>query len=170
MKLSYFFIATLIASSSSLAQQCVENQPNSQADGQFIDRKDGTVLDVSTNLLWQKCNVGETYVPDTNTCSGKPTSVTTWRSALMNENVGVDDFRLPNIKELGSIVDYQCAKPSINLDFFPSTINVPYWTNTPDAHNVNADYAGLVIDFAEGQEVTVNSSGFMLLRLVKDFN
>jgi hypothetical protein len=164
------FVLSLIASSSSFAQDCVENQPLSQEAGQFIDRKDGTILDVSTNLLWQKCNVGETYVPDTNTCSGIPKSITNWSSALTNENVGVDGFRLPNIKELGSIVNYQCAKPAIDLAFFPSTINVPYWTNTPDAHGVNADYAGLIIDFTEGQEVTANSSGIMLLRLVKEFN
>ncbi|MDK9740156.1 DUF1566 domain-containing protein [Vibrio sp. D404a] len=170
MKLKYMFVLSLIASSSSFAQDCVENQPLSQEAGQFIDRKDGTILDVSTNLLWQKCNVGETYNTDSNTCSGSPTSAINWTSALTNENVGVDGFRLPNIKELGSIVNYQCAKPAIDLAFFPSTINVPYWTSTPDAQGLNSGYSGLIIDFTEGQEVTANSSGIMLLRLVKDFN
>lgn len=78
MKLKYMFVLSLIASSSSFAQDCVENQPLSQEAGQFIDRKDGTILDISTNLLWQKCNVGETYNADSNTCNGSPKSITEW--------------------------------------------------------------------------------------------
>tara|TARA_Y100001956_G_scaffold75708_1_gene83917 strand:+ start:2329 stop:2841 length:513 start_codon:yes stop_codon:yes gene_type:complete len=170
MKLKYIMLASLLISPVSMAQTCVDNQPASQADGQFIDRHDGTVLDVATNLLWQKCNVGESYDVETNTCSGTPTSFASWDLALQSDQVGIDGFRLPNIKELGSIVDYRCAQPAINLTYFPTTTNTPYWTNTPDTSGINSTYSALIIDFTEGQEVTANNSGLMLLRLVKPFN
>ncbi|KHD24289.1 hypothetical protein NM09_13665 [Vibrio caribbeanicus] len=170
MKRKLMTIAALMVSTTSFAQTCVENQPVSQLEGQFIDRQDGTILDVKTNLLWQKCNVGETYNSTTNGCDGTPTSFASWDLALQSSQVGVDGFRLPNIKELGSIVDYRCAKPAINLTYFPTTTNVPYWTNTPDVSDINTAYSGLVIDFTEGQEKTVNASGEMFVRLVKPFN
>ncbi|WP_394145405.1 Lcl C-terminal domain-containing protein [Vibrio atypicus] len=170
MKFKYALLASICLSPVSFAQTCVDNQPASQLNGQFIDRLDGTVLDVATNLLWQKCNVGEVYEAETNTCTGTPTSYSSWDLALQSDQVGVDGFRLPNIKELGSIVDYRCAQPAIDLAYFPTTTNAPYWTNTPDTEGLNSSYSALIIDFTEGQEVTANTNGMMLLRLVKKFN
>ncbi|MDN3613711.1 DUF1566 domain-containing protein [Vibrio gallaecicus] len=177
MKLKYYVIAALAVSGSSYAQTCVVNQPASQDDGQFIDRQDGTILDIDTNLLWAKCSLGETYTAETNLCSGVPTSYSTFQDALVATTdttlttIGSQTgFRLPNIKELGSIVDYRCTQPAINLSFFPTTINAPYWTNTPDNNGINSNHDGLIIDFTEAQEVTTNSSGMTLIRLVKELN
>ena len=40
------------------------------------------------------------------------------------------DWRLPNIKELVSIVDYSCQSPSINTAYFLNTQSSYYWSST----------------------------------------
>lgn len=61
----------------------------------FVDNKDGTVTDEATGLMWQKADSGKGMA---------------WQDALAYaENLtlaGHDDWRLPNAKELQSIVDY----------------------------------------------------------------
>ncbi|WP_432735289.1 DUF1566 domain-containing protein [Maridesulfovibrio sp. FT414] len=61
----------------------------------FVERKDGTVEDKATGLIWQQAD------------SGKKLN---WEEALAYcENLslaGRSDWRLPNVKELQSIVDY----------------------------------------------------------------
>jgi hypothetical protein len=76
------------------------------SDGtRFVDNEDGTVSDTCTDLAWQK---------DTADVDGDGQSTdqdgTTWCNALAYcENLsfaGHDDWRLPNVRELQSIVDY----------------------------------------------------------------
>ena len=62
----------------------------------------------------------------------------TWESALTSCTVtlngmaygGYADWRLPNIKELQSIVDYSGQSPSINTTYFLNTQNSYYWSST----------------------------------------
>lgn len=178
LKLCLGAIATLL-SANAVAQTCVTTQTASHQDGQFIDRKDGTLLDVTTNLLWSKCNLGETYNASTDACDGTALKYQNWSDALVATQdttlttiAGQSGFRLPNIKELSSIVDYRCTRPAINLTFFPTTTNEPYWTNTPDAHIVNSHYEGLIIDFDEALEVITDPDNVPspLVRLVREFN
>jgi len=65
---------------------------------QFVDNQDGTISDLATGLMWAK------------TDSTRPMN---WRAALTYcENLqlaGYADWRLPNAKELQSIVDYTRA-------------------------------------------------------------
>ncbi|OBT32393.1 DUF1566 domain-containing protein [Vibrio splendidus] len=169
---------TALLCSNALAQTCVTTQPASIKDGQLIDRKDGTLLDVTTNLLWSKCNLGESYNSAKNTCDGTAFKYKSWQDALnatkdtkLTTIAGQTGFRLPNIKELSSIVEYSCTKPAINLAHFPTTTNDPYWTNTPDAHKINTAYDGLIIDFEEALEIITDPSNAPspLIRLVKEF-
>ena len=82
LKLCLGAIATLL-SVNAIAQTCVTTQTASHQDGQFIDRKDGTLLDVTTNLLWSKCNLGETYNASTDTCDGTALKYQNWSDALV---------------------------------------------------------------------------------------
>ena len=68
---------------------------NSYGSNDFIDNGDGTIADQSTGLIWQKNDNGEGIL---------------WEDALeYSENLELaeySDWRLPNAKELQSIIDY----------------------------------------------------------------
>jgi uncharacterized protein (TIGR02145 family) len=101
--------------------------------GDYTDNGDGTVTDVNTSLVWQQ--------QDDDT-------VRTWEEALSYcENLvlaGIQDWRLPNTKELLSIYD-TTNSPAINSTFFPGTnyelddssyMGVPYyWSATTNAES-----------------------------------
>ncbi|MGK5093528.1 DUF1566 domain-containing protein, partial [Deltaproteobacteria bacterium TL4] len=53
------------------------------------------------------------------------------------------DWKLPNIKELQSIVDYSRSNPSIRLLYFPNTKSSSYYLSTVGAYN--SDSAGIVV-------------------------
>lgn len=86
----------------------------------FTDNLDGTITDNLTNLLWTK---------DTNLYES-----TTWNQALLNVdscNVGdYNDWRLPNIKELLSLVDYGQKDPTLTSDHPFTYIPGYYWSST----------------------------------------
>gem|GEM_PF-2265499 len=90
----------------------------------FVDEGDGTVSDVDTGLMWQQ--------QDDNT-------VCTWQEALAYcENSilnGYEDWRLPNVRELKSIVDHRQYSPSIDTSYFPKTVSSYYWSSTTYAGN-----------------------------------
>jgi hypothetical protein len=84
----------------------------------FIDNSDGTVLDSRTGLMWeQKTDDGGVRDKD---------NTYTWKDALAYcENLtlgGHDDWRLPTIKELSSLVDLSRYNPAID----PVFKNYPY--------------------------------------------
>jgi hypothetical protein len=96
-----------------------------QANSALVDNNDGTVTDTATGLIWQKSG-------PTNQ-SGAAIALT-WEEALaycekleLNEK---DDWRLPNVNELQSIVDYRFYNPSVDVTFFPDTQSEPYWSST----------------------------------------
>ncbi|MDY0361895.1 MAG: DUF1566 domain-containing protein [Desulforegulaceae bacterium] len=101
----------------------------------FTDNGDGTITDNKTGLMWMK-----------ETADNKMN----WKDALSYcENLdyaGYSDWRLPNIKELGSIVDYSAYNPAIDTNFFPDTMSSYYWSSTTysygavDAWRVYFDY------------------------------
>jgi hypothetical protein len=90
-----------------------------------VDNDDGTVTDIATGLMWQK--EGPTHQ------DGSARAMT-WEEALTYcealELAQQDDWRLPNINELQSIVDYRAYNPSVNVVFFPDTLSGSYWSST----------------------------------------
>jgi hypothetical protein len=85
----------------------------------FLDNGDGTITDNLTQLIWQK-------VPNLNSL--------TWEQALQySENLslaGQIDWRLPNIKEIQSLTDYDQINPSINSLVFNGIGIHNYWSST----------------------------------------
>src|SRR3990167_9252666 len=89
--------------------------------GSFTDNGNGTVTDSDTGLIWQK--------EDDNTTR-------TWESAITyceGLSLSYTDWRLPNIKELKSIVDNTKDSPAINKIYFPNTNSSYYWSSTASA-------------------------------------
>ncbi len=125
----------------------------------FVDNGNGTVSDLNTGLMWQQADDGNFY---------------NWEDALFYaenlEFAGYSDWRLPNPKELHSIVDYTRSpdvtnSPAIDPIFFTTEILDPhgnpnhypyFWTgtthiNSPDPYSTAAYFA-----FGEAQGIINN--------------
>ena len=132
-------------------QECPAGLDPTTPAEHFRFHPDGTVTHLATGLVWQRCPLGTSWndqgTPDDyldDTCDGTPTTHT-WQAAL-NSAVG-SDLRLPNIKELGSIVELACVTPALNTRVFPWNPDWPWnrengrrgwrvWSATP-SHAVN---------------------------------
>lgn len=128
------------AATTSAVQICKTTSiPASTPDGQLLDNLDGTITDSKTGLMWKQCLEG---VKKEN-CEISPPSNFTWQGAVkqpgtVNANggfAGYQDWRLPSIKELGSIVEKQCSDPAINLTRFPNTPSSDLWSGSSYAGN-----------------------------------
>lgn len=146
-------------------------KPNTATD-QFYDNRDGTVLDVRTGLIWSLCLYGQSYNASTNSCTSSAQSVPTWQAALNAQDNfahgGYSDWRLPNIKELATIVEYACFDPAIRTEIFSETPSAPFWTNTPDAENIDSTTVGRYIDFYDGSEFNDNPNVARFIRFVRE--
>ena len=97
-----------------------------------------TVTDNRTGLVWDRCTWGQTGAD----CSGGAATTHNWQGALAQAQAansanykGQNDWRLPNIKELTSIVERSCYQPAINLTLFPNTPSYVLWSSSLDAGN-----------------------------------
>ncbi len=119
----------------------------------FIDNGDGTVTDLASGLMWQKADDGISR---------------NWEESLQYaeelELAGKNDWRLPNAKELQSIVDYNRSpqttnSPAIHPFFHCSEIKYPdgtpghypfYWTSTTHLDGPNPYSGAVYIAFGSG--------------------
>jgi hypothetical protein len=83
------------------------------SDGRFVDNGDGTVTDNCTGLMWQKDTA--------NIESVSPSITVAWCEALAYCEDLIfarhEDWRLPNVRELQSLVDYGRVEPAIDPVF-----------------------------------------------------
>nr|PID65176.1 MAG: hypothetical protein CR977_02070 [Gammaproteobacteria bacterium] len=130
MKFTLYLSLLAVAHSVFAAQQC-NLYVDSSTDSELFAFQDGgkTVFDKRTGLLWQRCLVGQTFNANAtadnfsdDSCDGTPTHFV--RDDALVYASSQSDLRLPNIKELGSIVELQCRLPAINPAVFP---NQPNW-------------------------------------------
>ena len=95
----------------------------SQISNHFVINGDGTVSDINTGLMWQQVTAPGRY---------------TWLQALNYcetfNLAGYNDWRLPTIKELESIVDLSIY-PAIDTNIFPYIPSCRYWSSVTSATN-----------------------------------
>ncbi len=108
-----------------VAQTCRDTIAASTPDSRFVVNGD-EVTDTDTGLIWQRCALGQTG----SNCSGGSANRYNWQQALQAASA---PWRLPNIKELRSIVEEKCYGPTINLTVFPNTVSSYYWSGSPYA-------------------------------------
>lgn len=117
--------------------RCVRGRQG-YGDNDLIDNGDGTITDAATGLMWTKSDSG---------------AAMNWEQALSYaeklEYAGYDDWRLPNAKELVSIVDYTRAPDAIDPAYRGPTIDPVFdlteteswfWTSTTHGDNLFGVY------------------------------
>ena len=134
----------------------------------YVDNGDGTITDNATGLMWQQADDGNTR---------------DWENSLSYAEglslAGYDDWRLPNAKELHSILDYtRCPdvtnSPAIDPLFSCTSFNDPngnsgqygyYWTGSPlmDGPSPYSDAVYICFGEAQGEMESPPGSGTMVL-------
>lgn len=120
----------------------------------FVDNNNGTITDQATGLMWQQADDGTTR---------------DWENALAYAEgltlAGYSDWRLPNAKELHSIVDYTRCRdvtqsaaidPLFSATSFADPNGVAgqygyYWTGSPMKDGPNPYSQAVYIPFGEAQ-------------------
>lgn len=123
-----------------------------------------TVTDTVTGLIWQRCPAG--YHWEGATCSEVPETQKsfTWQQALQYAQAVGQGWRLPNVKELESLVKRNCWSPAIESDVF-SSVELGYmWTSTGVAAYYGNAWA---VYFLDGGVVSQAKDIQYKVRLVK---
>ena len=96
--------------------------------GAFTVNGDGTVSDSRTGLMWDQCLLGQ----DTgNQCAGTDARFA-WADGLAavadnnaQGHLGYEDWRMPNIRELLTLVERACVYPALDHAIFPNAPGMP---------------------------------------------
>ena len=177
MKNKIIIVSLLLFSGFASAQQphkCQpENIPASTPTERFVDNADGTVTDTLTDLVWKKCAEG---LSGADCSEGEPLEEN-WAEALLHlaevnkkGDSGYKDWRMANIRELSTIVEYQCVYPAVNSEVFPNTPSIQIWTSSP--YHFYTHYSWHV-DFGEGRatyDERIRDKGLRLVRDLGDKN
>lgn len=119
------------------AVPCQNNLPASNPDSVYIDHGNGTVTDTRTGLMWKQCAEGLSGA----TCQTGSAQTFTWANALIHAETSAfanyTDWRLPNVKELSSLVEDCRSYPAINTNHFPNTPSDWFWSGSPNVYGSN---------------------------------
>ncbi|HKZ84020.1 MAG TPA: DUF1566 domain-containing protein [Anaerolineae bacterium] len=124
----------------------------------YKDNGDGTIKDLNTGLMWEKKVAGSGClhcVEDTYPWSQfGSTTIWDWLAAVNAEGgrgfAGHGDWRIPNVKELQSILDYGRVNPALDPIFGPTVITRYYWSSTTAANPDTGGNVAWVVFFHDG--------------------
>ncbi len=165
MKKALLTLASLLLATAVQAQTCNPNIVKTKPDSQYTLSADGTeVTDTKTGLIWQRCALGMSW--NGTTCSGTATGHA-WEDALgqaatVANNTSVA-WRLPNLKELKSLVETACYGQAINETIFPATPDA-LWSSRAFADYTS--YAWFVF-FYDGYDSWYYKGSGLAVRLVR---
>ncbi len=132
--------------------------------GQFIERGDGTVTNTESGLMWKRCVQGVSSMD----CATGIAATFRWVEALNEARsesfAGFDDWRLPKIDELKSIVDTCSGGPTINPTMFPNSDGAEVWSASASLDFATASWA---LNFSDGQAVVGRRDDAKQVRLVR---
>ncbi len=148
--------------------ECSTNVDELPQPNRYSVNGDNTITDQTTQLQWQRCAAGFGWSATGNLCSPLAGQVTdfTWQEALVYAKnfAGASGWRLPNTKELESLVKRSCVNPAIETSVFSITPIGTFWTST-----AAIGYFGnaWVVSFSDGSLLTGDKTNPYQVRLVK---
>lgn len=95
----------------------------------FID-KGYYVIDLKNRVEWLKCSVGQIW--ENENCTGDPVKLTLNDAKNLTDQVSIElggEWRLPNKRELMSLICKHCENVKIDESVFPDTPAEIFWTS-----------------------------------------
>src|SRR5438876_11726884 len=142
----------------------------------YVDNGNGTVMDLNTGLVWEKLSADGT-VHDKDNLYTWANAFTGHVATLNSTNfAGHNDWRLPNVRELLSIANYQNILPSVSPAFDNNcssachattcscTVSGDVWSSTSEADGPSNAW---FVDFQDGLVATGSKSGTGPVRAVR---
>ena len=168
MKHLWVFTLGALVAGPGWAVTCQDNIPPSNPDAAYIDHHNGTVTDTRTGLMWKVCAEGQTW--NGSGCDGTAAEMT-WQAALAHaqdaqfpSGGGHSDWRLPNLKELRSLVEECRTSPAINDSIFPQAPSSYFWSGSPYARDSDSAWG---VGFSSGNANNNNRNTQRSVRLVR---
>jgi hypothetical protein len=127
LSLAVFALPTVAAER---CETAVRESPATAA--RFQDNGDGTVTDRVSRLMWTRCSAGQEWTAGN--CAGAARSVDWAGAAAVARDVNrqgalfFSDWRVPQLRELATLVAPACAAPRVDLTVFPGTPAEFYWS------------------------------------------
>jgi hypothetical protein len=141
--------------------------PGDGVDGpalSYHDNGDGTFTDNNTLLMWEKKDITSGSIHDLSNTYTWSNAFAVFLAALNSPPcfAGHCDWRLPNVKELQSIVDYSKRNPAANVPGFTPADS--HWSSTPFADDsVNA----WDVNFTVGSVSPIGKNSALRVRAVR---
>ena len=152
---------------------CLDDLPASNPDSVYTDHGNGTVTDTRTGLMWKQCAEGLSGAH----CATGTLTALTWVNALAlaegTSFAGYSDWRLPNIRELFSLVETCRANPAVNMTRFPGTPpalidpeepSSAFWSSSPTD---GLFFFTRFVDFGSGRTSNAFRTSSLGVRLVR---
>lgn len=141
--------------------------PADYGENHLIDNGDGTITDTATGLMWTKHDSGDARFKGFSTGFSRNDGSMNWSEALAFaeavSTAGHDDWRLPNAKELHSILDYGRAPDVFASAAIDPVFSVTAITNEAGSRDFPAYWTST--SFNPGEEAVVihfgRAMGFM---------
>lgn len=153
---------------------------------QYVDNHDGTITDNNTGLMWEKLYNDNSVQHDYNNYSYL------WEGAFKKADdlnaanfAGYSDWRVPNIRELDSIVVYNrplltvdpvfgtlCVDPQVDcvegqLQPCSCTLDKDYWSSTTSEKTATSQSQAWTVDFKTGDRATAAKNVYNYVRVVR---
>lgn len=154
----------LYTSPVSATQTCRSDLAATTPAGRFINNGDGTVTDLVTKLTWKRCSEGLSG----RNCELEKAITYNWSEALTaaasSRFAEKNEWRVPTIQELDSIIEFRCTMPAVNAEIFPATHASNYWSSS---HFAGYPGGSWNVNFNDGAHETCNKNWNLYLRLVR---
>ncbi|WLD58632.1 DUF1566 domain-containing protein [Salinispirillum sp. LH 10-3-1] len=135
-------------------------------DADYVTSSQGWVLQKSTGLIWQPCLHGMSL--ENGSCTGTPTAAN-WIGALQAAQSNTDfqssEWRIPNVKEVASLLEFSCNTRINEAAFAGQPVNSTVWSNTLGAPVPGGTYTNAVMtvrfyDFVQPLTNSFNNSSY----------